>query len=97
MVGVNPTSPAYGPGVAGRPKTIPKFALLPIEGDQGWKFNDPDPAVMQRVHKQYLKKGEFPPGLQPTRLGKTPHKAPALQANKNRAISRGWKKPKDGR
>ncbi len=104
MVGLNSQTPKpYGQGVAGRPrKTSSLLPLRPIEGKDGFAFantkgGEVDPVWMQRVHQVYLKNYKMPPGLQPTRLGKTPNKAPSLQANKNRNISRGFNKPKDGR
>ena len=76
-------------GAAGRPQKFGKFALRPVSGAAGFSFTDTDPEVIKRVNEQFLKTHQMPPNLQP--------RSRALQDRTNRNISRGFRKPKDGR
>ena len=82
-------SGAKSPGVAGRPLTYGKFSIRPISESAGYTISNTEPDVITRVNDQFLKAHELPPNLQP--------RSRALAKNKNDNISRGWKKPKDGR
>lgn len=78
---------------AGRPKSRGKFALRPVDKNQaGFEMLNTAPAVLQSVHRQYMAKGELPPGF------RTPNTLPRpLQDRKNRAISQGFAKPRGAR
>ena len=80
---------AKSPGVAGRPLSYGKFSIRPISESAGYTISNTEPDAITRVNDQFLKAHELPPNLQP--------RSRALQSNKNKNISRGWKKPKDGR
>jgi hypothetical protein len=69
---------------------VGKFTLLPIDKPAGWEPNDPEADVIKRANERYMKKGELPPYLQPTRSS-------AMLSKKNKNISRGFKDPKGGR
>lgn len=82
-----------GPGTAGRPLRNGKFSLRPVSDDKsGFKQLNTMPDVLLETHKKYLKSGQLPPSLMPK------HAQPqVLRDRKNKNISRGWKKPMDGR
>lgn len=77
-------------GSVGRPARVGKFTLLPVQKPEGWEHNDPKAEAIKAVHQNYLKAGELPPYLRPTRSS-------ALTKRKNDNISRGFKDPKGGR
>jgi hypothetical protein len=63
--------------------------LRPISGKAGFAFSDYEPDVLKRVNDQFIKTHQMPTNLQP--------RSKTLQANTNKNISRGFRKPKDGR
>lgn len=78
----------YGSGQAGRPvQPKRKYAVLPQSGHSfAWTMSNTMPDVLKKVNDTYLKdlgSGTLPPALQP-------RSSSALQANKNKAIQRGW-------
>lgn len=83
-----------GTGRAGRPLAYrAKFSIRPVaDTNAGFKQINVQPEALQKVHSDYISRHELPPTLIPKNA-----RPRVIQDMTNRNISRGWRKPIDGR
>jgi len=81
-----------GNAQAGRPPSnLGNYLIRPTaETDTGFEMLNSKPDAIKTVEQQYLKLGQLPPALQPKYL----RKPAALDTNRAKNISRGWRKPR---
>lgn len=77
---------------AGRPKTnVKPFILKPTDRvPSGSEYLNTMPAVLKKVHQEYLKKHMMPPALQPSYL----RRPEIMEQRRSKAISKGWRNPR---
>lgn len=76
----------------GRPKTnIKPFILKPTDRvPSGAEYVNTMPAVLQKVHKDYIAKHMLPPALQPSYI----RRPEILEQRRAKSISKGWRNPR---
>jgi hypothetical protein len=78
-----------GATLPGRPvSNVGSYLLKPTS--DGYEILNETPDIIDKVHKDFLRKFQLPPALQPKYL----RKPEVLDKNRANNISRGWRKPR---